>query len=184
MWQLIRPEVYHMIAPVENIIGKLDDRMLRLQDDMSWLASQNRAAQKRESGLIVLLTGFDPKMEPAARHDQINCMLGQIEDVKQFLFQRQYSATDTLYYLSALETDPSTPPAGEGKWSTVTTILFRSWDLRKSFMAVYGGGKGTPLWKDGKASKGYHIWCTIFATVPKKAGITSKRHPLLDQRGF
>ena len=159
---VIRPEVDHMIAQVENIIGKLDARMLRLQDDMNWLASENRAAQKRESGLIVVLTGFDPKMEPAARYDQINWMLGQIEDVKQFLFQRQYNATDTcqLYYLSALQTYLSTSPAGEGKWSTVTTIIFKSWDLRKSFMAVYGGGKGTPLWKDGKALKGFHIRCT------------------------
>ena len=53
---VIRPEVYHMIAQVENIIGKLDDRMLKLQDDMSWLASENRAAQKREAGLIVVLS--------------------------------------------------------------------------------------------------------------------------------
>ena len=98
-------------------------------------------------------------MEPASRHDQIDWMLGQIKDVKQFFFQRQYNATDTCY-LSVLQTDPSTPPAGEGKWSTVTTILFKRWDLRNSFMAVYGGGKGTPLWKDGKALKGYHIRCT------------------------
>ena len=28
-----RPEVYHMIAQVENFIAKLDDRMLQLQDN-------------------------------------------------------------------------------------------------------------------------------------------------------
>ena len=151
---VIRPEVYHMIAQVENIIGKLDDN--------AEAPGRHELAGIRESGIIVVLIGFDPKMEPAAMHDQINWMLGQIEDVKQFLFQGQYNATDTcqLYYLPALQTDPSTPPAGEGKWSTVTTILFKSWDLRKSFMAVYGGGKGTPLWKDGKALKGFHIRCT------------------------
>ena len=69
---VIRREVYHMIAHVENIIGKLDDRMIRLQDDRNWLASENSAAQKRKSGLIFVLTGFDPKMEPAARYEQIN----------------------------------------------------------------------------------------------------------------
>ena len=57
MW----PEVYHMIAQVENIIAKLDDRMLRIQENMNWLASKNRAAQKREARLIVLLTGLIPR---------------------------------------------------------------------------------------------------------------------------
>ena len=38
--------------------------MLKLQDNMSWLSSENRAALKRESGLMVVLIGFDPKMSP------------------------------------------------------------------------------------------------------------------------
>ena len=89
-------------------------------------------------------------------------MLGQVEAVKQFLFQRQYNATDScqLFYLSALQADPSAPPAGENKWSTVTTIVFKSWDLRKAHMNTFGGAKGTPLWKDGKAVQGFHIKST------------------------
>ena len=159
---VIRPEVFHLVAQIEGVISQLDDRMLRVQDNMNWLSSENRAAQKRESGLMVVLTGFDPKMTPQERLHQINWMLGQVEDVKQFLFQRQYNASDScqLYYLSALQTDPSTPPAGENKWSTVSTIVFKSWDLRKAYMNVFGGGKGTPLWKDGKAVQGFHIRST------------------------
>ena len=106
---VIRPEVYHRIAEVENIIAKLDDRKLRIQDNMSWLASENRTSQKREAGLIVLLTGFDPKMEPAARHHQINWMLGQPEDVKQFLFQRQYNATEGLALLASSASGAQSP---------------------------------------------------------------------------
>ena len=159
---VIRPEVFHLVAQIEGVISQLDDRMLRMQDNMNWLSSENRAAQKRESGLMVVLTGFDPKMSPQERLHQINWMLGQVEEVKQFLFQRQYNASDEcqLYYLSALQMDPSTPPAGETKWSTVTTILFKSWDLRRAYMNTFGGGKGTPLWKDGKAVQGFHIRST------------------------
>ncbi|CAE7900219.1 Kidins220, partial [Symbiodinium sp. KB8] len=77
--------------------------------------------------------------------------------------QRSYNATDSAeyYYLGCLQTDPSTPPAGTGKWSSVTTLLFKSWDLRKEFMSMYGGSGGTPLWKDSHtAAKGYHIRAT------------------------
>ena len=159
---VIRPEVYHLITQVESVVAQLDDRLLRQQDTLNWLASDNRASQKRESGLMVVTSGWDPKMEPLHRNEMINWMMGQVESIKQFLMSRQYNASDscTLWYFSALQTDPSTPPAGEGKWSGVTTLLFRSWDLRKAFMAVHGGGSGVPLWKDGAPVKGYHIRAT------------------------
>ena len=59
---VIRPEVFHLVAQIEGVISKLDDRMLQLQDNVNWLSSENRAAQKRESGMMVVLSGFDPKM--------------------------------------------------------------------------------------------------------------------------
>ena len=159
---VIRPEVFHLIAQVESVIGNLNDRILKTQENLNWLASDNRASQKRESGMMVVLTGFDPGMAPQDRLEMINWMLGQVEDIKQFLFQRQYNATDSCkyYYLSVLQTDPSTPPAGDSKWSTVTTLLFKAWDLRKSFMTVFGGSKGTPLWQGDAPVKGFHIKCT------------------------
>ena len=87
-------------------------------------------------------------------------MLGRVEEVRQFLMARQYNATDScnLWYLSALQVDPSTPPAGEGKWSTATTLLFKAWDLRRAFMGVYSSG-GTPVWRDGAPVRGYHVRC-------------------------
>ena len=159
---VIRPEIYHLISQVETVIASIDDRLIKTQDSLQWLASENRAAQKRESGLMVVMTGFDQKMSPQERLEQINWMLGEIEEVKQFLFHRCYNASDSCkyYYLSALQCEPSTPPAGENRWSSVTTLLFRSWDLRRAFMAVFGGAKGTPLWSQGKAVKGHHVKCT------------------------
>ncbi|OLQ01223.1 Ribonuclease H [Symbiodinium microadriaticum] len=102
-------------------------------------------------------------MQPGERLFMVNWMLGQVTYVRHFLQQRSYNATDSAeyYYLGCLQTDPSTPPAGTGKWSSVTTLLFKSWDLRKEFMSMYGGSGGTPLWKDSHtAAKGYHIRAT------------------------
>ena len=159
---VIRPEVYHLISQVELVIAGLDDRLVKTQDNLNWMVSDNRAQQKREAGLMVVLTGFDPKMDPTQRLEHINWMMGQVEEIKQFLVQRMYNASDQvrLWFLQALQTDPSTPPAGEGKWSTVTTLQFKAWDLRRAFMTAYGGGGGTPLWGPQGPVKGFHIRCT------------------------
>ncbi|CAE7328939.1 unnamed protein product, partial [Symbiodinium sp. CCMP2456] len=128
---VIRPEMYNLVTQMESVLATLDDRLLRQQE-----------------------------MPPTDRLEMINWMLGRVEEVRQFLMARQYNATDScnLWYLSALQVDPGTPPAGEGKWSSATTLLFKSWDLRRAFMGVYSSG-GTPLWRDGAAVKGYHVRC-------------------------
>ena len=59
---VIHPEIYHLISQVETVIASIDDRLVRTQDLLQWLASENRAAQKRESGLMVVMTGFDQKL--------------------------------------------------------------------------------------------------------------------------
>ncbi|CAE7324102.1 unnamed protein product [Symbiodinium sp. CCMP2592] len=94
---------------------------------------------------------------------QINWMLGQVESIRQFLTQRSYNASDscTYWYLGALQLEPSTPPAGDSRWSTVTILQFKSWDLRRSFMECYGGGNGTPLYReDNQPVPNHHIRCT------------------------
>ena len=155
-----------MVTQIEQVIGRLDDRMLRQQEELHWLASDNRQQQKRESGLMVILTGFDPAMEPADRLYQINWMIGQLVPMQRFLQQRAFDASDSckLFYLGCLMTDPSTPPAGEGRWSTVTTLQFKSWDLRKEFMAYYGGSNGTPLYRDESTPVRNHHTCATPAS--------------------
>ncbi|CAE7422961.1 Kidins220 [Symbiodinium sp. CCMP2592] len=160
---VIRPELFHYISQVENVVKTLDDRIAQNQEGLRWLASENRAQQKRECGLMVILSGWDQSMTPGERLYMINWLLGQVTYVRHFLQQRSYNPSDSAeyYYLGALQTDPSTPPAGTGKWSTVTTLYFKSWDLRKEFMAAFGGSGGTPLWKDSQTvAKGFHIRAT------------------------
>ncbi|CAE7586835.1 unnamed protein product [Symbiodinium microadriaticum] len=132
---VMRPEMYNLVTQMESVLASLDDRLLRQQDSLQWLCSENRQQQKRECGLMVVTTGWPQDMSPTDRLEMINWMLGRVEEV-----------------------DPSTPPAGEGKWSTAITLLFKAWDLRRAFMGVYSSG-GTPVWRDGAPVRGYHVRC-------------------------
>ncbi|CAE7421778.1 unnamed protein product [Symbiodinium natans] len=129
----------------------LDDRLLRQSKELAWMASENRALQKQSAALMVILTGWDTSMSPSERLFMVNWMLEQITHVQAFLQQRGWANFDGEYkYLNVLSADPSTPPAGAQKWSSVTLLSFKSWDLRKAFMEAYGGTQGTPLYKDAR----------------------------------
>ena len=160
---VIRPELYNMINQVEATLLTFDDRLLRQSKELQWLVSDNRAEQRRASGLTVLLTGFPPQATPQERAFMINWMLGEVQALKTFLKQRAYdpdSVGAEYQMFQVLTTDPSTPPAGD-KWSTVSLLHFRSWDTRKSFMDHYGGSAGVPYWKDAWTSvRNTHIRAT------------------------
>ena len=159
---VLRPELYHFVTQMESVVAKIDDRLTHTQENLHWLSSECRAQQKRESGLLVITSGWDPNMAPNDRLYMINWLLGQCEPIRQFLMQRTYNASDSCkyWYLGVLTQDPATPPAGQ-KWSTVTTLQFKSWDMRKEFMSLYGGGSGTPLYKsDTEPVPKFHIRCT------------------------
>ena len=61
-------------------------------------------------------------------------------------------------FLQVLQTDPSTPPAGTGRWSTITALNFKAWDLRKAFVDAFSGSTGTPLYRDdGTPIPNHHV---------------------------
>ena len=160
---VLRPEIFNLITQVENVIGKLDDKILKTQESLQWLASDNRQQQKKESAMLVVTSGWDKTLAPADRLFQINWMLEQLEHIKQFIHQRVYNASDScrLWCLSALAVEPSTPPAGPHAWSTVTMLQFKDFSCRKAFVDAYGGGAGCPLYKDAKTPvKQHHIRVT------------------------
>ena len=84
---VIRPELYNLVVQVESVVKNLGDRMLRLQQDCSWLLQDSRLAQKQACGLQILLSGFDNKMGPADRLYQIHWMLTQAAAVRRFVEQ-------------------------------------------------------------------------------------------------
>ena len=133
---VLRPEIFNLITQVENVIGKLDDKILKTQESLQWLASDNRQQQKKESAMLVVTSGWDKTLAPTDRLFQINWMLEQLEYIKQFIHQRVYNASDScrLWCLAALAVDPSTPPAGPHAWSTVTMLQFKDFSCRKAFV--------------------------------------------------
>ena len=139
---VIRPELYNLVTQVEQALIRVDDRVLRQQADLDWMCSENRTTQKQASGLQVLLSGFPADFTPQERFYMINWLLEQITVAQHFLTARGYPAEGELRFLNCLQSDPSTPPAGEGRWSAITILSFKSWDLRSAFMEAHGGATG------------------------------------------
>ena len=82
----------------------------------------------------------------------INWMLDQVDGLKKFLKERGHNPDDAsaeYIMFQVLTTDPSTPPAGPDRWSTITMLHFKAWEARKNFMDHYGGSAGTPYWRNG-----------------------------------
>ena len=158
---VIRGEMYNLVSQIGNVIKALDDRMLKQQEDLFWLTSECRIEQKRSCGLQVLLTGWDPAMNPTERHFMVNWMLQQVSFIRTWLQRRGVSDFDPeSVFFNVLQVDPATPPSGS-QWSTITILTFKAWDLREKFMADFGGATGTALWKDSRTQvKGRHIRAT------------------------
>ena len=156
---VVRPELYNMINQVESTLLRFDDRILRNTQELSWLTTENRQEQRRASALMVLLTGFPATTTPQQRLYMVNWMLAQPEGLKKFVTERGHSAPEAaLTMLNVLATDPTTPPAGQDKYSSITLLQFKSWDARKAFMDMYGGSGGTPLYlSETQSVKNAHI---------------------------
>ncbi|CAE7825396.1 unnamed protein product [Symbiodinium sp. CCMP2592] len=161
---VLRPELYNMITQVEHALVAFDDRLLRQSKELSWMVSENRTTQRQQAALVVILTGWSNTMPPEDRLYMVTWLLQQVTAVRHFLQTRGYKLDDDSadkVWLNCLTTDPSTPPAGEGKWSNITLIHFKSWDLRRAFMEQHGGSSGVPLYQDGSTPiRGHHIRAT------------------------
>ena len=175
---VVRPELYNMINQVEATLLRFDGRILRQSQELSWLASDNRAEQRRTSGLLVLLTGFPPTTTPQQRLYMVNWMLAQFDDLKKFLTERAHTISeDNLSMLNVLAADPTTPPAGPEKYSTITLINFKILGLKEG---LYG-----PLWRHRRHSivhqlhtvsqRGPHPHISCIPAIPAQAGDTTPR---------
>ena len=112
---VIRPELYNLVNQIEVTLLGFDDRLLRQHRELQWMASDNRAEQRRSSALTVLLAGFPPKATPQERGFMVNWMLEQVDGITKFLKERGYNPEETgadFMMFQALTTDASTPPAG------------------------------------------------------------------------
>ena len=160
---VIRTELYNVVGQIEQALTTLNDSVLRVQQNMQWMQADNRQSQKQASGLQVILSGWERTMDPETRLFMVDWMLRQVEGNRVFLRQRGRDVNrdddEACYkFLEVLQQDPATPPAGQGAWSTITILQFRSWDLRRQFVSAFSGPTGTPLYKDSRtAVPGHHI---------------------------
>ena len=127
---VVRPELYNMINQVEATLLRFDDRVLRNSQELAWLTSENRAEQRRTSGLLVLLTGFPATTTPQARLYMVNWMLAQVEDLKKFLKERAYTVSeDDFSMLNVLKSSARSPSSASNpgmrerrSWTTTEAL--------------------------------------------------------------
>ena len=116
------------------------------------MAQENRQQQKQLSELQVLTSGWPQHLKPEERHYMVVWMLAQVLRVYTFMKERgmvtNHTAKEMPNYLNVLQTDPTTIPTGNDFYSSMTMLLFKSWDLRSAFMERYGGSAGVPLYTD------------------------------------
>ena len=145
---VIRPELYQMVAQIEEAFKHLDDQIFQCSQEVRWLASENRQQQKHLAGTQLLTSGWDTSLRPEEREYQIAWMLSQCERITHFLKIRGLLQEDHLEsHLNCLAQEPTTVPVGSG-FSAMTTLQFKSWDCRQAFLEAFGGSAGTPLYRD------------------------------------
>ena len=162
---IIRPELYGAVVQLEHSIKNINDRVWVTQAELRFMASDNRAQQKHQSGLMLITTGWPTGMTPAGRYYMLGWMLQQLQEVKNFLSNRgllhddmDHTALDPQFWFGVLSVDPTTVPQGQDFYSSMTMLTFKSWDLRSAFLSRYGGTAGTPLYSDPTTPQaGRHI---------------------------
>ena len=89
-------------------------------------------------------------------------MLQQTPKVAAFVHDRglvtDHNAREVKRYMNALTTEPTTVPAGNEFYSSMTLLTFKAFELRSDFLEKYGGPTGCPIYTDERtAVKGYHV---------------------------
>ena len=150
---VIRPEVYGMVVQLEGALRTINDKVFATQSELRFMASDNRAAQKHQSGLMLVTTGWPQGLSPKERHYMIGWMLSQVTECVNFLKNRCIINNDTdhtaLYpevWFHCLQVDPTTVPQGGDFYSAMTMLSFKAWDMRSAFLTRFGGQSGTPLY--------------------------------------
>ena len=168
---IIRPELYGAVVQLETALKKVNDRVLAAQSELRFMASDNRAQQKHQAGLMLVTTGWPTGMAPEATAYMIGWMIAQLPEAQDFLKNRallrddmDHTALPPSFWYGILQKDPTTVPQGAGFYSAMTMLNFKAWSLRSAFLSRYGGSSGTPLYVDSTTPQaGRHIRVSPYA---------------------
>lgn len=154
---LVVAEVTYQCRHVTTMIEALSERTLELQEDLSWLKTQDRVTQKQRAQVMSVAAGFDRKMSPNDRVLQLEWMMFQVPDLVTHCQNQPFFAdrfgpggadpvgSGAILFV-CLATDPITVRAGK-QWSPLTLLVWRAFELRQKFNLKYqGDAHNAPLW--------------------------------------
>lgn len=157
------PWVKQVCINIDGFLGKLDQKTVALQQGFAWLSSEQRAQQREQARLQILLLGFPNDMPPEDRHMFISNMLLQVTELSGHLLQNAPSdqahlIANPLMALNLLGNLPSTLTIGQNKYSHLTIINFKAHYLRDWFFKHYAKNTSLPLMDaQGRAVPKSHI---------------------------
>ena len=168
--QVVRPEMVHITNQIEQAFVHLDSRVTYVADNLAWLQADNGKEQRQRASLMVTLQGFPENMSPTHRQYPIRWMLCQVNSltVHVSMLGLPFSVNDNSIF-QVLASEPVTikigkTPQGDDKWSSMTMLTFKGFDLRKEFTDTYVGKGNIPLYSDANtAVPGKHL-ITLFST--------------------
>ena len=150
--KVIRPEYFSLAAQLEVGLRNLNNNIFKVRQEVSWMASENRQAQKHAVGTQLLTTGWPQGMRPVDREYMIGWMIMNTPKAHTFCHERgnvtDFNAHEVKRYLNALSVDPVTVPAGGEFYSTMTLLTFKAFDIRSAVLEKFGGGTRSPLYQD------------------------------------
>ena len=149
---VIRPELYHLVLQLESALTKIHNDVFKAKEELSWMASENRQLQKHAAGTQLVTSGWPNGLSPTQREYMLGWMLQQVPKIRTFLEGRGYlsdhNAGEPHRWFNVFAVEPVTVPQGNGFWSAMTMLHFKSFDMRSAFLEKYGGSGGTPIYTD------------------------------------
>ena len=160
--KVVRPEFYSLAAQLEVGLKNLHNEVFQVRKELSWMTAENRLQQKHTVGVQLLTTGWPQGMGPADREYMVAWMLMTTPKAATFCQERghvnDHNAHEVKRYLNCLSCEPVTVPAGGEFYSTMTLLTFKAFDIRSAVLEKFGGGSGSPLYKDDNTPvQGHHI---------------------------
>ena len=150
--KVIRPEYYSLVCQIEQGLKQVNEGVFHVRRELTWMASENRTAQRHACGTQLLTVGWPTGMPPQDRIYMVTWILSQVPAVMDFLKFRRYlddqNAHELGRFLNALTNEPTAVPQGGDFWSSMTMLSFKSFEMRKAVLEKFGGSSGLPLYKD------------------------------------
>ncbi|OLP95096.1 hypothetical protein AK812_SmicGene22815 [Symbiodinium microadriaticum] len=155
---LVQPWLLEDASAAQVTAGTFGVQVQNPQEMEAWLnrREQARQLQKHAAGTQLVTSGWPNGLSPAQREYMLSWMLQQVPKIRTFLEARghltDHNAQETHRWFNVFAVEPVTVPQGDGFWSAMTMLHFKSFDLRSAFLEKFGGSGGTPIYSDDQTA--------------------------------